>query len=98
MVALTLTSSSEPELFRAAKQLSDTLLTKVKSEKYSGLPFIVFGPFEAQVYKMNEKYRMKMMIKCRNSKGARALFRELLSEFSLMRGVTLAVDINPQTT
>ena len=98
MVSLTLTSENEKELFSASKALSGSVIEKLKSEKYAGLPFVVFGPFEAQVYRMNGKYRMKMMIKCRNTAKARALFRELLSEFSQNRFVTLAVDINPQST
>ncbi len=94
MVSLTVTSSDERELFRASRALSDSLLSKLKGE-YSGLPFVVFGPFEAQVYKINEKYRMRMVVKCKLTKKTRALFRELLSEFSLERKVSLAVDINP---
>jgi primosomal protein N' len=57
----------------------------------------VFGPFEAQVYKMNEKYRMRMVVKCKLNSASRRLFHELLCEFSTARGVTLAVDLNPLT-
>ncbi len=94
MVSLTVVSEDERELFRAAKALSDSLLSKLGGE-YSGLPFVVFGPFEAQVYKVNEKYRMRMIVKCRLTKKTRALFRELLAEFSLERKVSLTVDLNP---
>ncbi len=94
MVALTLTSSSEPELFSAAKKLSDSMIGKLKGE-YAGLPFTVFGPFEAQVYKVNEKYRMKMVVKCRLNAKSRGLFHSLLCEFAQERRVTLGVDLNP---
>ncbi len=94
MVSLTVTSGDERELFRASKKLSDSLLSKLKTA-YAGLPFVVFGPFEAQVYKINEKYRMRMVVKCKLTKKTRALFRELLNEFSLERKVSLAVDLNP---
>ena len=94
MVSLTVTSSEENELFRGAKKLSDMLINKLNTD-YSGLPFTVFGPFEAGVYKLNEKYRMKMAVKCRLTQKVRGLFRELLSEFSLDRKVTLTVDLNP---
>ncbi len=95
MVSLTLTSDDESELFRASKQLADSVIAKLKGEEYSSLPFVVFGPFEAQVYKLNGKYRTKTVIKCRVNKKSRALLRELLSEFSTDRHVNLAVDINP---
>ncbi len=94
MVSLTVTSSDEMALFEGAKRLSDSMIAKLEGE-YSGLPFTVFGPFEAQVYKINEKYRMKIVVKCRLSKKARELFGVLLSEFSLDRNVTLTVDLNP---
>ena len=94
MVALTLTSESEPELFKAAKKLSDSMITKLK-EEYAGIPFTVFGPFEAQVYRLNEKYRMKMVVKCRLNASSRRLFHALLCEFMQERRVTLAVDLNP---
>ena len=94
MVQLTLTSSDEHKLFLASKDLSDTVVKKLQNE-YRGLPFTVFGPFEAQVYKLNEKYRMRMVVKCRLGKESRALFRELMLMFSERREVTLSVDLNP---
>ena len=94
MVSLTVTSSDERSLFDGAKRLSDSMISKLKGE-YAGLPFTVFGPFEAQVYKLNEKYRMKMVVKCRLNAKVRALFSSLLAEFSLDRKVTLTVDLNP---
>ncbi len=94
MVSLTVTSSSEEQVMEGAKKLSDLMLLKLNGE-YSGLPFSVFGPFEAQVYKVNEKYRMKMIVKCKLNKKTRGLFHELLCQFALDRKVTLAVDINP---
>ncbi len=95
IVALTLTSENESELFKAAKVLSDSMIKKMSSDEYSGLPFVVFGPFEAEIYKINEKYRMKTVVKCRINAKTRSVFRELISEFSLVRNVTLTVDINP---
>ena len=96
MVQLTLTSDDEQELFRESKRLSDSILEKLKGE-YRNLPFIVFGPFEAQVYKLNEKFRMRMVLKCKLNASSRRLFHELLCEFSMARHTTLAVDLNPLT-
>ena len=96
MVQLTLTGADEREVLVSAKELSESIISKLKG-RYSGQPFTVFGPFEAQVYKVNEKYRMRMVVKCRLNKISRGLFHELLCEFSLKRQVSLAVDLNPQT-
>ncbi len=96
MVQLTLTADDEGELQKSSAELHEKIIEKIKTS-YTKLPFIVFGPFEAQVYKLNEKYRMRMVVKCRLTKESRRLFHELLSEFSLNRDVTLAVDLNPLT-
>lgn len=96
IVNLTLTSDNEAELRNKAALLSDTILKKLSGE-LGKLPFIVFGPFEAAVYKINEKYRMRMVVKCRLNKESRGLFHGLLCEFASHRGVTLSVDFNPMT-
>ena len=96
IVQLTLTGEDEVEVMRESKTLSDSLLQKLQGE-IGKLPFVVFGPFEAQVYKINDKYRMRMVIKCRLNKQTRGLFHQLLCEFATRRKVTLAVDMNPLT-
>ena len=96
IVNLTLTSENEAELRNKAKLLSDKIVEKLQGE-IGKLPFIVFGPFEATVYKLNEKYRMKMVVKCKLNRASRELFHSLLCEFASERGVTLSVDFNPMT-
>ena len=96
MVQLTLTSDNESELMRNSNRLYETFMKKLSGE-YGKFPFVVFGPFEAQVSKVNEKYRMRMVVKCRLNKQTRELFHQLLCEFSSSRTVSLAVDFNPLT-
>jgi primosomal protein N' (replication factor Y) len=96
MVQLTLTADDEAELSRASVMLSDMVRAKLDGE-YARLPFVVYGPFEAQVYKLNEKYRMRMMVKCKLNTETRRMFSELLTEFAKDRNVTLTVDLNPLT-
>ena len=96
MVQLTMTADEEQILFKESKHLSDSILERLKGD-IGKLPFVVFGPFEANVYKLNEKYRMRMVIKCRLNKVTRAFFHDILCEFSAVNGVTLAIDLNPLT-
>ena len=96
IVNLTLTSEDEAELMRESQRLHGLIVERLQGE-LGKLPFIVFGPFEAQVYKINEKYRMRTVIKCRLNKQSRELFHQLLCEYSTSRRVTLAVDMNPMT-
>lgn len=94
MVQLTLTADNEAELARASTALHERLVGKINKE-YNHLPITVFGPFEAQVYKLNEKYRMRLVVKCRLTRETRALFSSLLTEFAKERLVSLTVDLNP---
>ncbi|MBR3681635.1 MAG: primosomal protein N' [Clostridia bacterium] len=94
MVQLTLTADNEDDLTRASAALHEKIVKRV-NEEYSHLPISVFGPFEAQVYKLNEKYRMRLVVKCRLTRETRALFSSLLSELARERQVSLTVDLNP---
>ncbi len=96
IVLLTLTSADEKELGKASVRLSDMICERMKGE-YSDLPLVVYGPFEAPVYKVDGKYRMRMVVKCRNNKRLRSMLSEILSHFSGSgaQGLSLSVDINP---
>jgi len=96
MVSLTLTAESESRLAEESRHLSDSIISRLSGE-YSKLPFTVFGPFEAQVYKLNDKFRMRMVVKCKLNSSSRRLFHELLCEFAAVRDVTLTADLNPLT-
>ena len=93
---MTLTSPDERELTKASAILS-TRFSEIVEKEYSDLPLIAYGPFEAPVYKVENKYRMRMVIKCLLNKRSRALFSALLKEFSKSgaKNLTLSVDFNP---
>ena len=96
IVLLMLTSPDEKELMKASAILSEKLNTALRDE-FQDVPLITFGPFEAPVYKVENRYRMRMVIKCRLNRRSRALFSSLLCDFSrsAIRGLTLSVDFNP---
>ena len=94
IVTLTLTSEDEAQLMRSSVTLSEFVLERLNKE-YNSLPFVVFGPFEAQVYKINSKFRMKMIFKCKLNSKTRAFFRECLEKFALCKDVNLSADMNP---
>lgn len=93
---LTLTSPDEKELVRASTLLSQKFGELVEGE-YKDLPLIAFGPFEAPVYKVENKYRMRMVIKCRLNKRSRAMFSSMLTDFSKSgaKNLSLSIDFNP---
>ncbi|MBQ9087130.1 MAG: primosomal protein N' [Clostridia bacterium] len=96
IVLLMLTSPDEKELLKASSILTSKLNDAIRDD-FQDVPLVSFGPFEAPVYKVENKYRMRMVIKCRLNRRSRALFSHLLCEFSrsAIRGLTLSVDFNP---
>ncbi len=93
---LTLTCSNEAELFKASKLLADKVAEHL-STQYSDVPAVVYGPFEAPVYKVEGKFRMRMVLKIRSNKRSRAMLSDILKYFSASgaHGLSLSVDINP---
>lgn len=97
MVQMTLSAEREDELFLAAEQLTAFLKGELEKEPYKNYPFVIYGPFEAQVYKLNDRFRLRMVAKCKLNKTTRRLFHETLLEFSDKKSITLAIDLNPLT-
>ena len=99
IVTLTVTAEDEGVVMRESAKLHELLLDKLKNDgSLNDKPFMVFGPFEAGVYRINEKYRMRIVVKCRLDKVARELFSFVLSETSkTSRNSTVSIDFNPMT-
>ncbi len=96
MVQLTLSSASERDLFAFADEVKQYMQKRL-TEDYKGIPFQVFGPFEAQVYRLNDKFRLRIVVKCKLNAETRRFFHHLLCTFSSKKNTTLAVDLNPLT-
>ena len=100
MVLLTLTSPDEKELQKACLRLSEELRRQNAGE-YADVPIVAFGPFEAPVYRVDNVYRMRMVVKCRLNRRAREMFGQLLFFFaSEGRGSNkpvLSIDFNPSS-
>ena len=93
---MTLTSIDEKELFKASRLLAEKIDECLRGA-YSGVPMELYGPFEAPVYKVENKYRMRMVAKCVLNRQARGLFASVLSAFSSasLKGLSLSIDFNP---
>ena len=67
------------------------------SGEYRDVPILSFGPFEAPVYKLDDSYRMRVVLKCRRSKKLLAMLAELVAHFTSAKYKTVScgVDINP---
>lgn len=83
--------SASAEFFRILKY---KLENEFKNQKV-----IVLGPGPARVSKISNKYRYRLIIKCKNSLKFREMIYSVLDEFnskSLYSTVTAYVDINPE--
>jgi len=100
IVLLTLSSPDEKELSLASVRLAQELVS-LSEKEFSDVPLVSFGPFEAPVYRVENCYRMRMVIKCRLNKRSRALFSELLIRFApSQKGIAkpiLSIDFNPSS-
>ncbi|MBQ7320484.1 MAG: primosomal protein N' [Clostridia bacterium] len=98
IVLMTLTCSDERILLEASAELRQMFDRKVRTE-FSGVKHIAFGPFEAPVYRVDNKYRMRMIVKCVLNRESRALFASMLSSYHGNTSVkpTLSIDFNPSS-
>lgn len=79
----------------AAKAFFEQL---VASNKQSAEKLIVLGPSPAKISKINNHYRYRLAIKCKNSKSVRKLLTDVLKitgKMKTMRDVSVTVDLNP---
>ncbi len=95
IAVLSFVSTSETDCERAALEAFNEMKTKMAGE-YKDVPIISFGPFEATVYKIDERYRMRIVLKCRRSKKLLQMLGEVLSTSTAKyKNVTCGADINP---
>lgn len=79
----------------ANKFLND--LKALHSEKYSEQNIIVLGPAAPKIAKINGKYRVRIIIKCKNTKRMREMIGVLLKNFlKSNKDISIYADINPE--
>ena len=85
----------EKEVLELTLKLDTALREYIKGE-FSDIPMYIFGPFEAPIYKINNVYRMRIIIKCQVTKRVRELAARLLSDFPKASAkAAISVDVNP---
>lgn len=98
LLLLSLSSEEESELRQAVLE-TDKELRRLIDEEHGRLPVTVFGPFEAPLYRVKDQYRMRYVLKTRNSKTLRAMLHRLNRWFSgrFRQKVLLSIDMNPSS-
>lgn len=75
------------------------LITKKLDHKYKDLRLIMLGPMPARILRVNNKYRYRIIIKCKNTKTLRKMLSEVLCEYETeyaKKSVSAHIDINPE--
>ena len=96
LVEISISSTDEALLNHASTKLSSYLTEQIRRD-YADLPLVLYGPFDAPVYKVQNRYRRRMIVKCKLNRRSRAMLRDLLSAFSKSAGprVSVTADLNP---
>lgn len=96
IASVTVTSTDEAGAFSAAGKLLEEIKTLLSASD-KDIRMQIFGPFEAPVFKLSEKYRVRLIIKCKNNKNTRALLRNALKKIgeTMPKTISVGIDINP---
>ena len=86
---------SEAKVKTASQKFADALKHRLDGE-YKDLKIIALGPMTARVSKISNKFRYRLILKCRNSKRFRQMMSELLKEAGSYNDVSVYIDINPE--
>ena len=89
-------SNNHSLVIKASKKFMEMFVENAK-ENFPDLPLRILGPSPASIAKVSNKYRYKIIIKCRNQKRFRKLLSDTVLEFNSIKeykNVTAYVDMN----
>ena len=99
IAVITLSSADEGYLGLVTTRMYQQIVEHTKTE-FTDVPIVLYGPFEAPIYKVQNMFRMRFVMKCRLVKRTRDFISELMTEFGKSQGesrITISVDLNPST-
>ena len=98
MAMFSLSATQRESCLQAGRALME-ILGQLATGEYAGLPLRLMGPTPFLVERVGDRYRYKIIAKCRKDARTRQLFRTAilqLAEQKKLFGVRLAVDFWPQ--
>lgn len=88
---------NEDRCAEASREFTKILCDTMKSD-YSDLPIRILGPSPASVYRVNNKFRYKIILKFRNSRRFRQMLSKIIVDFAKIRKyseVSVYADVDP---
>ncbi|MBQ9518216.1 MAG: primosomal protein N' [Eubacterium sp.] len=97
LISVSFTSEDENKTALCAKAFFDELV-RLNKEKYSEVKLVVLGPTPSKISKINNHFRYRLALKCKNSENVRSMVTEILKIITKnkeYKQVSISVDINP---
>ncbi|MBQ3901460.1 MAG: primosomal protein N' [Clostridia bacterium] len=100
IAVITLSGTDESFLERSAARFKERMLEHLRRD-YSGVKTVIYGPFEAPIYKIQNVCRLRFVIKCRLDRRTREFLSVMLTEFTrggqgrTLKNLKVSVDLNP---
>lgn len=77
------------------RQIFDNIKNLI-AEDYSDIKLIILGPVPPSIARVNNKYRYRMIIKCKNNKRFREMLKKAIN-IKLQADASVSVDFNPES-
>lgn len=97
IISATFVSDNENKAALCAKKFFE-ILVKLNTNKFSDVKLVVLGPTAAKISKINNNYRYRIALKCKNSIKVRSMITEILKIMSTIKeykDVSISIDMNP---
>lgn len=94
----TFTGENENTVALCSKEFYSSIVELTEGE-YSGVKLIVLGPTPAKISKINNSYRYRLAMKCKNSSKVRNMITEIIKKIGKIkeyRDVSISIDLNPK--
>lgn len=95
IISASFIGDNENKVALCSKKFFELLIEE--NEKYKH-KIIVLGPSEAKIAKLNNTYRYRLSVKCKNSKNIRNMFNDIqknISKIKEYKDISVSLDINP---
>ena len=95
IICLSVQSLSGDLAHQTAADILGSIKTLVGGE-YEDVKLIILGPTAALMPKINNKYKFKLIIKCKNNRRTRQLIKTAV-DIRMPRDTSVTIDINPES-
>lgn len=93
----TFTDENENTVALCSKAFFDRLV-EYNSDEYKDIKLVVLGPTQAKISKINNTYRYRLAIKCKNSQRIRQMITKILKDVNkdkVYSKVSISISLNP---